>query len=143
MLDIYAPIIPYEGLGGLRLYSTIEELLPVLNGLEITVDKSYYNWIRYDIKDTVSLFFHNKNRKLWKLSALDNYKGKLFGKIGIGTTEEQLVALEPSFAFDEFEEVFESPKGIFIESYADNLQIFSISVYIKELNDPDFEEARW
>ncbi len=33
--------------------------------------------------------------------------------------------------------------GVFIESYADNHQIFSISVFIKELDDSDFEEAKW
>lgn len=143
MIDIYAPIVPYEGLGGLKLYSTLEEVAPLLRNEEIRIERMDDDWTRYEIVDTMYLFFHNKNGKLWKLCALDDYKGKLFGKIGTDITEEELVAIDNSFVYDEFEEVFESPKGVYIESDQRTHKIYCISVFIKELNELNFEEARW
>ena len=52
------------------------------------------NWIRYDIQNSVELFFHLKNNKLFRITTLDNYQGKLFEKIGVGTTEKELLKVE-------------------------------------------------
>lgn len=83
MFDIYAPIIPYEEFGGIKLYSILELLAPLLKSYNAEADSylPYKNWTRYEIRDTAYLFFHNKNRKLWQTTALENYKGKLFRKI--------------------------------------------------------------
>ena len=89
------------------------------------------------------LFFHLKNNKLFRITALDNYKGKLFGKIGVGTIEKELLEAEPSFVYDEFEEVWESPKGVFVEMDAETNTVRWISVYIRELDNETFEEAKW
>ncbi|MCM1233632.1 MAG: hypothetical protein NC489_26255 [Ruminococcus flavefaciens] len=142
LLDISAPIVPFEGLGKIKLYSTRDELQELLQKA-VESDISYDNWIRYDIQDSVALFFHLKNNKLFKITTLDNYRGKLFEKIGVGTTEKELLEAEPSFVYDDFEEVWESDKGVFIETDAETNIVRWISVYIKELYDEDFEDAKW
>ena len=43
------------------------------------------NWIPYDIQNSVELFFHLGNDKLFRITTLYNYKGKLFEKIGVLT----------------------------------------------------------
>lgn len=143
LLDITAPITPYKGFGEIKLYSTREELseLLTLDNVETTVLND--NWIRYDIQNSVELFFHLGNNKLFRITTLDNYKGKLFGKIGVGTTEEQMLSIEPSFVYDDFEEVWESDKGVFIEMDAETNKARWISVYIPELDLDDFEECNW
>lgn len=39
------------------------------------------------------------NDKLFRITTLDNYQGKLVGKIGVGTTEKELLEVDPSFIY--------------------------------------------
>lgn len=143
LLDKMAPIIPYIGLGDIKLYSTREELRDLLSLDGVDSMMITENWIRYDICNTVELFFHLGNDKLFRISTLDNYQGKLFEKIGVGTTTEEISKLDSSFVYNEFEEVWESDKGVFIEMDAETNKVRWISVYIPELDLDDFEECKW
>lgn len=143
LLDISAPIVPFKGFGEIRLYSTRDELQELLKKEDVESEIIHNNWIRYDIQNSVELFFHLKNNKLFRLTTLDNYQGKLFEKIGVGTTKKELLEVEPTFVYDDFEEVWESEKGIFIEMDAETNTVRWISIYIKEIDNEDFEEANW
>ena len=143
LLDIRAPIVPFKGFGKIKLYSTRNQVQELLEGKAVKSEIINNDWIRYDIQNSRELFFHLKNNKLFRITTLDNYKGKLFGKIGVGTTEKELLEAEPSFVYDDFEEVWESKKGVFVEMDAETNTVRWISVYIKELNDENFEEANW
>lgn len=143
LLDITAPIIPFKGFGEIRLYSTRDELKELLSSNDVKVKLINENWIRYDIQNSVELFFHLKNNKLFRITTLDNYKGKLFEKIGVGSTEEEMLEIESSFVYDEFEEVWESDKGVFIEMDAETNNVRWISIYIPELDTENFEKADW
>ncbi|MDF2909356.1 MAG: hypothetical protein K0Q56_236, partial [Sporolactobacillus laevolacticus] len=50
---------------------------------------------------------------------------------------------EPTFQYDEFEEVWESIKGVFIEMDAETNTVRWISVYIPELNAETFDQCQW
>ena len=100
-------------------------------------------WIRYDIDNAVELFFHKINGKLFRITTLGDYKGKLFEKIKVGMTVEDLIEYDSSFYYDEFEEVYESDKGIFIETDPQTNTVKWISVYIKELDDINFDDGQW
>ena len=143
LLDIRAPIVPFKGFGKIKLYSTRNQVQELLEGKAVKSEIINNDWIRYDIQNSIELFFHLKNNKIFRITTLDNYKGKLFGKIGVGTTEKELLEAEPSFVYDDFEEVWESKKGVFVEMDAETNTVRWISVYIKELNDENFEEANW
>lgn len=142
-INFSAPIVPFEGLGGIKLYSTRAELknLLELEGTESEVIND--NWIKYDVQNSVELFFHRGNNKLFRITTLEDYKGLLFGKIGVGTNEKEMLHAEPSFVYDDFEEVWESPKGVFIEMDAETNLVRWISVYIKEIDMDNFEDAEW
>lgn len=141
--DISAPIVPFEGMGEIKLYSTRNDLEKLLTREDVENKVIHNDWIRYDIQNSIELFFHLKNNKLFRITTLDNYRGKLFGKIGVGTTEKELLEAEPSFIYNDFEEVWESKKGVFIEMDAETNTVRWISVFIKELDDETFEEANW
>lgn len=143
LLDISAPIVPFEGFGEIKLYRTRDELHELLEGEDVEAEIINNDWIRYDIQNSVELFFHLKSNKLFRITTLDNYQGKLFEKIGVGTTEKELLEVESSFVYDNFEEVWESEKGIFIEMDAETNTVRWISVYIRELDDENFENANW
>lgn len=143
MLNPSAPIVPYVSLGGIELYRTRDDLHELLELEGVTSTIINHDWIKYNIRNCVELYFHLKNNKLFRITTLDDYKGKLFEKIGIGTTEEDLLMLEPSFVYDDFEEVWESKKGVFIEMDVGTNTVRWISIYIKELDADDFQEANW
>ena len=143
LLDISAPIVPFEGFREIKLYSTRDELRELLEKEDVESEIINSDWIRYDILNSVELFFHLKNNKLFRITTLDNYRGKLFEKIGVGTTEKELLEVEPSFAYDDFEEVWESEKGVFIEMDAETNVVRWISVYVRELDNEDFENTNW
>lgn len=56
---------------------------------------------------------------------------------------DEVLKLEPTFEYDDFEEVYFSPKGIFIETDPETDTIIWISVYIKELDNENFIEGNW
>ena len=141
MIDKYAPIIPYEEMGGIKLYSSIEELSGILRGHE-KIDLTS-TWIRYDIDNIMSLFFHKRNSKLFKMTTMEGYRGKLFNRITVDTTEKEIITTDDSFQYDEFEEVWESDKGVFIETDPKSQKATWISIYIRELDNDDFEKAEW
>lgn len=143
LIDITAPIVPFEGFGEIKLYSTREELRDLLALERVEMMVINEKWIRYDIEDSIELFFHLENDKLFRITTLDNYKGKLFEGIGVGTTEEEMLKIEPSFVYDEFEETWECDKGVFIEMDAETDKVRWISVYIPELDLENFDEGDW
>ena len=143
LLDVTAPIVPFEGFGEIKLYSTRDDLQELLDNDAVVVEIINNAWIRYDIQNSIELYFHLKNNKLFRITTLDNYQGKLFEKIGVGTSEKELLNVEPSFTYDDFEEVWESEKGAFIEMDAETNTVRWISVYIRELDDEEFDNANW
>ncbi|WP_310552059.1 hypothetical protein [Paenibacillus glufosinatiresistens] len=99
--------------------------------------------MRYEIKDEVCLWFNLFNGKLFKITALKNYTGKLFDVIHIGMSIDEVLEIEPSFEYDDFEEVYCSPKGIYIETDPVENTVLWISVYIKEIDNEDFDKGNW
>ena len=143
MMDFYAPIIPYVGMAGITLYSTENEVNKIVS-LD-SAEKKILNdkWVRYDIDNAVELFFHKTNGKLFRITTLGNYKGKLFDNIVVGMKAKDLLKCDTSFYYDDFEEVYESTKGVFIETDPETDEVKWISVYIKELNYEDFDNGDW
>lgn len=158
MIDIYAPIVPKVSIGGLRLRSHLKEYYDVIPKLswvnkETLDDCSAYVFgsfhIRYEMQDTLYLFFNILNGKLYKITALSNYKGLLLGKIKVGMNIEDLLKVQPNLFYDDFEEVY-SYEGLAIETDENNM-IESISVYVEELDTLDnevelrkqFEKGNW
>lgn len=142
-IDLNAPIIPFKGLGGIELYTSKKVLAEFLDANNAIPRMLFEDTIRYEIKDECLLFFNVVNDKLYKLTATGNYKGSVFGKIKIGMSEEELLEAEPSFVYDDFEEVWISDKGIFIEMDPETNKVMWISVYVPELDTEDFEKGNW
>ena len=143
MLNPHAPILPYIGVAGLKLYDNIDNFKTILmqkNVKTFSFDKSL---VRYEIDNLLFLFFNLVNGKLYKITALGDYKGSLFNKIFIGTNVVDLLKIEPSFEYDEFEEVYHSKRGVFIETDAETNDVMWISVFVKELETDKFDDAKW
>lgn len=141
MLDLNAPILPWEGIGGINLKDHIKNFFDMveINALPEKKSKLICNTlVRYELQDSLFLWFNLINGKLYKITALGDYKGMLLGKIHIGMQIEEAIKIEPSIKYDEFEEVYESSKGFYIEIEQENGTIQWISVYAQELTDYNF-----
>lgn len=137
MIDKYAPIIPYVGIGGLKLDLTKEEAERVIGG-PLKEEEEYFDgrWSRYTVENLLHLFFDNRKNRLFKITTLPEYRGKLFEKIGTDTDEADLLRLEPTLVYDDFEEVYVSEeKGVFIETDLQSEKAVWISVFVRDLED--------
>lgn len=63
--------------------------------------------------------------------------------IDTSTHEDDFTKIDPEIIYDDFEEVWESPKGYFIETDAETGIATWINVFINETLEDDFEEANW
>ncbi len=135
MIDIYAPIVPYEGMGGLRLGWNREQIEkavgePLGDRVEISQQVS-----RYTVPGVMLLFLNEREDRLVKITTLPGYRGKLFGRIGTETTEDEFQEWEPTLQYDEFSEVFVSEeKGVFIETRLPEAKASWISVFVEDLD---------
>lgn len=89
------------------------------------------------------MFFNLINGKLFKITTLEEYKGLLFDEIYVGQKTEEMLRVDTSFEYDEFEEVYVSDKGVFVETEPETDTVKWISVYIKELETEEFDRALW
>lgn len=142
MINKYAPIVPYREMGGIKLYSTIKQLAPILTDASVKVRVLHNRWIIYNINDVIELYFHLMNGKLFRICTMKNYRGKLFDKIRVGMRKTTMLKIESSFFYDDMDEVYMSDKGVFVEFNTKGKAEW-ISIYIKELEQDDFEEANW
>ncbi|WP_257204963.1 hypothetical protein [Shouchella clausii] len=143
LINLEAPIVPWKGMGGIKLYSHINEFYSIIEqyGKQPKLLGKYL--IRYEIDNSLDLWFNLLNGKLFKITATSNYNGTLFNKIRVGMHIDEVLKIEPSFEYDDFEEVYCSSKGIFIETDPVEHTVLWISVYVKELDNEDFERGNW
>ena len=59
-------------------------------------------------------------RKAFKITASKGYNGLLFDKIHIGMHIDEVLQIEPSFEYDDLEEVYVSPKGCLLKQTLSN-----------------------
>lgn len=100
-------------------------------------------WTKYIVDDTIELYFSNKNRKLFKINTLIGYKGRLLDKIYVGMSKDELLASEDSLIYNDFEEVYESAKGFFVETDLVEEIVIYITIYIPEMDQEDFDDLEW
>lgn len=143
MIDLGASILPWRGMGQIELYRHISEFYPLLDRPDVKEKMLGKFLIRYEINNSVDLWFNVVNGKLFKLTALSNYTGMLFEKIKIGMHIDDVLRLEPSFVYDDFEEVYCSEKGVYIETDPIDNTVLWISVFVKEVDNRDFERGDW
>ncbi len=139
MIDKYAPIIPFEGMGGIRLNSTKEEVEQVI-GEKLRDPIMQFNGTRsrYAVQDLLLLFFEEKTGRLIMMTTQAGYKGKLFGRIGTDSTVEELLELDESFVYDAFDEVCASEKiGVEVDAASLEDRTDWISIYVRDMAEKE------
>lgn len=145
-------LVPFIGTDSFKLYSNLESAKSFLTNNHIPFsmeewDSDYETvpnpWKVIVIDNTLNLFYA-KNDKLFKIVALDHYAGTLTNGVSIGMIIDDAKKLDPTLSFDEWNEVWSSELGYWLEDDIDTKKIFSICVYIRELLKEDtFDYCEW
>lgn len=91
-----------------------------------------------------SASFFAKNNKLFKLVFWEGYQGTLPNGVKTGMTIEAAKALDPSLAYDDWNEDYQSQNGYWLEDNPENGKIMSISIFIREILDEEtFNQCKW
>ncbi len=154
-----SPIVPNQGLGGLRLRSSLAEIQGLLDAhyVQQLPDRAWYRLERpfeavYRVGPVESAA-DVRNGKIFRLSAFAGYRGKLFGQIEVGMIVRDAMALDPRLYYDEAEELllFRGAEGVSLDlpevdpdpADVPNCPIHAISVFAREITTPDGLAGRW
>jgi hypothetical protein len=155
-VQLDAPIIPDQGLGGILLRTPVRELqeLFVSSGKSMTFELVSLFEARYRLANgAIEVTVDVRNGKIFKLTARSGYRGLLFDKIGVGTTVREAIACVPALYYDETEEMVlcKGCAGVSLDvpeidppsDRAQKMSIDSINVFASEINSLDGQEGMW
>ncbi|MBQ8129756.1 MAG: hypothetical protein IJ175_05855 [Clostridia bacterium] len=145
-------IIPYIGIESIALYQDIIVVKQVLSNAGIRYRQEVWSsshetvpnpWTVLIVDNILSLFFA-KNNKLFKMVFWKDYQGSLPNGIHTRMQLKDARIIDPSLAFDDWNEDFESPFGYWLEDDLETGEIDSISIFIREVLDEErFDDCEW
>jgi hypothetical protein len=157
-LDIYADIIPNQGLGGLQLRIPVRAIQELLDSLGVLREGSYQLVAPFEARyrlagGAVEVAVDIRNGKVFKLIAHAGYKGALFGRVTVGMRVRDAIAVEPRLYYNPAEEFIccEGVSGLAIDlpvidplpREVPELIISSIAVYASEIATLQGQEGDW
>ena len=150
MIDLTTPIIPYVGTGIFKLDSSPDEIKTLLKEYCVLyneeINANRYNpkdppWIIVEIDNVMELFFA-KNR-LFKIVLKGNFSGNLPNGINLDTTIDDAQKIDPNLTFDDWDEIYTSTNGYWIDYDEDTKKLCWIAIFIPALERDDFFEYKW
>lgn len=157
-LELDAPILPNEGLGGWRLRAKLSEMQHSLSGLGITKAGSFKLVSPFDARyflgmGEVAIAVDIRNGKIFMLSAGKGYKGALFRNVFVGMKVKDALVLEPRLYYDEAEEMLlcKGCLGVSIDiseidpplESVPETTITAINVFAEETRSLQGQEGKW
>ena len=157
-VDLEAPIVPDEGLGGLLLRRPLTDywhLLPLPHG-----SKRAENFLASEIEaryrvasGAIDICVDVRNGRVFKLLARPGYRGVLFGRITVGMSVAEAMRLDARLHYDEREECIlcRGVRGLSLDvpeidpppHLVPGMSVASINVYVHEVDTPDFARGAW
>lgn len=144
-------ITPYLGFGCINFNMTYEEVCRLLK--DDGVDYTNEHWpnkgctpeVAWDVirigKD-ISIFF--ARHRMFKIYFENGFSEKLSNGVRLGMSITEAEAIDPSIEYDDWNEVYTSKQGYWLEDDVESGQIISISIFIKEVeNDDTFFSYEW
>ena len=154
MIRVDDPIIPYEGVGQIKLYSNPSDVIDYLEKTDTPYIMEKWSlenegvkedpdpWTIIDIKNIMRLFFASNN-KLFKIALCQDYKGALPNGISLSSPFQEAMSIDSTLKFDDWDEIFISENGYFMETDVDNEAILNISIFIREMETSEFDNLEW
>ncbi len=137
-------IVPYKGFGDITFEMSFDEVKGLLREKQMKFHTE--NWpnkgcdpeVAWDIirigKD-ISIFF--ARNRMFKIYFENGFSGRLENGISLGMNIKDAKMLDDTIAYDDWEEVYTSGRGYWLEDDVESGKIISITIFIKELEDDD------
>ncbi|WP_144395464.1 hypothetical protein [Pleionea sediminis] len=150
-MNIENEIIPGKSLGGIELGRNVADYSQLLESKELSEKLRYKQTSIYSTRYWVEgipieINVDTRTGVIYKISAINGYKGALNSSIKIGTPVTELMKAKPDFYYDECDEAFYSKEvdGIAIEVDEDDplpeelieLKVEVITVFLPETFKP-------
>jgi hypothetical protein len=155
-IQLDAPIVPDQGLGGVLLRTRVREIQDILvfPGKNAKFRLVSLFEARYSLADgAIEIAVDVRNSKIFKLMARSGYQGLLFDKIRVGLTVREAMALVPALYYDETEEMIlcKGYPGVSLDvlevdpspERVPDMTIDSINVFASEIAALDGQEGAW
>ncbi len=137
-------VVPYKGFDDITFEMSFEEVKELLRGKHIRFNTE--NWpnkgcdpeVAWDIirmGKNVSIFFAKK--RMFKIYFENDFEGVLANGISLGMNIKDAETLDPTLQYDDWEEVYTSEQGYWLEDDVESGEIISITIFIKELENTD------
>lgn len=144
-------IEPFVGVGNFKLYMTVEDAKAIIRKDKIKFFTEVWDnkgctpevaWTIIRVENSIHLFF--AKNKLFKIYLENGFKGKLANGIRIGMPMQEVLEIDNTLEFDDWNEIYKSKNGYWIEDNLDDKSVLTISVFIPELLDEDiFDTYKW
>lgn len=148
MIDLTTPIVPYKGTGIFELRADYSNTISILQALNVEYDEEILEatdvdppWIIVSVGNDIKLFFAKDT--LFKIVLLNKFKGELPNGISLDTSIDDAQKIDPTLQYDDWEEFFESANGYWLEENLDTHKLWSISIFMPEVERDDFQEYNW
>ena len=144
-------VIPYEGFDDITFEMSFKEVKELLR--EKHVQFNTENWpnkgcdpeVAWDIiriGKNISIFF--AKGRMFKIYFENGFQGILANGISLGMNIKDAESLDPTIQYDDWEEVYASEQGYWLEDDVESGEVISITIFIKELLDDDvFFKYEW
>lgn len=150
MIDLTTPIIPYVGTGIFKLNSSPDEVKSLLKEHDILYDEEIrvnkYNpedppWIIIEIENVMEFFFAKD--RLFKIILKGKFSGNLPNGINLDTTIDDAQKMDPNLIFDDWDEIYISTEGYWVDYDDDTRKLCWITIFIPALERDDFFDYKW
>lgn len=151
VIDLRKNPVPGVELAGVKLRSNYKDLLNSGSFKEVEVPSKEVG--KLSALGCIEVSFDRRNGKVFRVSGLPGYEGKVDGLVGVGAPMPEVFGILPGVYFDEPEGVFRvlGKDGICLEGdlddplveEVDKIFVQAISVYIPELDDELVQEGDW
>lgn len=145
-------LIPSEGIGRIKFGMKFDEVINILKEDGITYSTGIdpnkgctpqKEWETIYVKDYMSFCF--VENVLWQINAQKNYKGMLENGVRIGDTIQNAEKVDSELEYDDWNEVFTSPKGYWLyDTVESGNKIYMMTINILEcMDDEVFYSYEW
>jgi hypothetical protein len=156
-IDLTAPVVPAESLGGLQIRTHVTDIDDLLRGIGTTSPGTFELVRPYEARfsfgdGSVEAAVDIRNGRIFKLIGRRNYKG-CFGAVALGMIAAEVFRHDSRFFFDDAEGYFfcKGVPGLAIELPDDDpdpqqvlrLPISAFSVYAPGINTADGQGGNW
>lgn len=152
IFDMNNRIIPYEGIGELKLGMRLEDIRRYLKNNQIKFDQWIESnegfepeipWVNIRIRNSITLTFVKDI--LFEILLQNEYKGALPNGIKIDMEMNEVEQIEPSLKYDDDDEIFVSDNGYWIGDEIELGKVVSITIFLPdvELDDDEFWKYEW